>query len=375
MFNKMNKSGITIVTILILICITVISLVVFIPKTDKIKYEIIYDGVDGNGIVFRNEEFFDLSSYEKLIYNNIIEGQFVSNGTNVVSAYKKGYIKATLEKLIETEKSIVTYQNQNIINSFDDKQIKNFDFEIDVAIKRMSEDDEGYIELYGNLCRLMVERQEYIRNNYNTDTNDYLQGLYADELNMAESLSQWCDEFNTLNDGFVGFYCDGYESEFTTEKVQGISSCKDFELLWKNDYLVNNNGFKLVKDSTWYIALNVDDASMFREGSYYPVYISNEAQSEVGLLERIIEDKKGCVLIFSFSDNVEKYLDIRTTKVFVGQRVEGFCVDRKCVHNGVVTIKENKKKRDVNVNIIYENEDIILFNVSDELVVGQKVYK
>ncbi len=374
--SRGNKNRILLFIIAVVLCLCIILGLIFalIPKTDNIAYKIHYDGIGGKGVVFRDETYFDLSSYEKILFGNIIEGQHVQQGTKIASAYKKGYIKNTLNKLAETEKNIAAYQNQNILTSFDDKNIKNFDFEIDVTIKRMSEEDNGYIELYGTLCNLISARQQYIRNNYNTENNDYLQGLYADEKNMTEALAAWCDVFSASEDAFVGFYCDGKESELNIEKAQNITY-KETENLFKASTDEMNKGFKLVKDSKWYIAAKVEDSSLFAVGSTYPVYIDNEKSFEAGLVEKIIDDRSGSVVIFSFSDNVEKYLDIRITNVFVGQRFEGYTIKNDYIKNGEVKIKAGKKKSTVPVNILYQDEDFIIFDVNEQLSLGQKVYK
>ncbi len=374
--NRLNKNRIILLVVALVSIISIIALllVVFIPKTDKIVYEIHYEGVSGEGIVFRNERFVDLSDYEKISYNNIIDGQFVSAGTNIASAYKKGYIKTTLEKLTETEKNIVTYQNQNIITEFDDKTIRNYDFEIEVIIKKMSEENSGNIELYGELCNLMRKRQEYIRGAFNTENNNYLQGLYTDEITLTESLQNWCDVFCATDDCFIGFYCDGYEREFNFEKANNISY-KEISNLLKKEYNADLNGFKLINDGKWYIAVTVDDSSLFSVGSCYPVYLNNEKESEAGLLEKIVEDKNECILVFSFEENVEKYINVRKTNIFVGQRFEGFCLDADFVENNEVTVKNNKEKYSIPVNVTFKNERMVIFDITDQLEVGQKVYK
>ncbi len=371
---KNKKKLIIIASVVVLACIIGILLSVLIPKTDVIEYEIYYDGIKGEGIIFRDEVFYDLNGYEKVYYENVVDGQQILKNTPIASAYKKGYIKATLQKLFETEKSIVTYQNQNVITGFDDKNIQQLDFEIEVTIKQMSEKKDGYIELHNTLADLMYSRQEYIRSTYNTESNAYLQGLYSDELSMIESLKTWCDQLIASDDGYISFYCDGQEQKFNGEKAQSISY-DEFRDEVERTYTDDHYGFKIVKDGKWYALVETDDGSAFQTGNYYPVYINNETQSEAGYLEKIIENRKGDILVFSFDDNIEKYLDIRTANIFIGNRFEGFAVDSEYIKNGVAIVKKDKEKHNIEVNVLYENDDIVIFDTTNELALGQKVYK
>ncbi len=373
---KINKNRIflLIIAIVLIVSVVVVFVNILVPETNEIIYEIRYDGVKGKGIILREENFVDLSSYEKTLYNNIVEGQFIKAGTEIATAYKKGYIKLTLEKLTETEKNIVIYQNQNIITEFDDKKIRDFDFEIDVIIKKMSEESHGYIELYCELCDLIRQRQNYIRETYNTENNNYLQGLYADEISLTEALKSWCDAFTAPYDGYVSFFCDGKEGELNIQRA-GEITCKDVANLLKEEKNSYFNGFKMVKDNKWYALMTVEDVSLFSIGSIYPVYIGNETQWEEGHLEDIRQDKSGYLLVFSFDNNVEKYLDIRNTDIFVGQRIEGFCVENGFVENNEVVVEINDQKTRIPVETLYENEDIVIFEAVDQLKVGQKVYK
>ena len=237
----------------------------------------------------------------------------------------------------------------------------------------MSEEDGGYIDLHRKLCDLIKERKEYIRTSYNTESNSYLQELYSDELTMAESLKTWCDEIVSTK-GFVGVYCDGAENDLNIDKAQNISY-KENETILKTQYTNDLKGFKIVSDDKWYITLKVDDASLFDIGSCYPVFIDNEIAAEAGTLEKIVEERGKYVLVFSFADNVEKYIDLRITDAFVGQRFEGFSLKDGYVQNGEITVKFDKKKQSIPVNVVYQNDDIVIFDVDEQLTLGQKVYK
>ncbi len=368
-----NESIITIVILLAVIAVAVLA-TVFIKSSTHIEYEVLYNGIDGKGLIVRNEKFCDLSQYEKLDFEQFIDGDKIENGQKVVTAFKKGYIKATLDKLAETEKNIVTYQNQSVISSYDDKKINKFDFDIDVVIRNMSEDSDGFIELYTKLCSLMQEREDYIRENFNTDSNTYIQQLFADEKSLTESLGSWCDVLSAQNDGFIGFYCDGFENELNFEKVQAMVG-QDVKNYLNKEYSSNNSGFKIVNGEKWYLIISTKRATEFTEGLSYPVYIGNDTQSEIGCVEKIINDKKGKALVVSFTENVEKYIDFRLTDVHLGERIEGFSVKPSFVKNNSVIIKNGREKTEVPISAVYSDEDRVIFTVDDALKVGQKVYR
>ena len=136
----------------LLLAILVGILIFALPGKTMLTYKILYTGLSAEGLLVRSESITALDEYEKIDYENMIDGQFVESGSKIATAYKKGYIKNTLSKLADTQESIVTYQNQNIIQNFDDRTIAKLDFEISVVIRKMAENTQGYIELYGELC-------------------------------------------------------------------------------------------------------------------------------------------------------------------------------------------------------------------------------
>ncbi|MBR2860806.1 MAG: hypothetical protein IKB86_03110 [Clostridia bacterium] len=360
---------------LIVIVLTGIVLaVVLIPKSTEISFDIVFDGIDGHGLFVRDEASVELEAYEKVVFENLSEGDLVEKDDPVVSAYKKGYIKATIDKLAETEKNIVQYQNQNIISGFDDKNIKNFDFEIQVAIQQMSTATENYLELYNTLCHLMQDREAYIRQTYNTESNTYIQGLYADEKALLESIKAWQDQIIAQKSGFISFYFDNAEGALTCENVLNLEA-ETFKEYLEKKYDSNLCGFKIVSDGKWYLAVSVKDVSVFDLNTHYTVFIGGDNAGEIGCLEKIISDRKTKLLIFSFEENVEKYLDMRKADVFIGERIEGFSIDSKYVVNSAVVIKGENGKETVPVEVIYSDGKRTIIKETDALKIGQKVYK
>jgi len=358
-------------TVAVLLIIAVI--VILIPKSKTVSYEITYYGLSGKSVIVRDETVFDLSQYEKLDYNNIIDGQLVEADTEICTAYKKGYLKTNLDKLAETEKNIVTYQNQSIISGYDDKIIEAFDFDIDVTIYKMSTEESGYIELYGKLCSLLSEREEYIQKNYNTDSNTYLQGLYQDERNLADSLVAWSDKFVAQNEGYVGFYCFANEKNSYDELIN-LSFGEIDDVIDEEDQ-AKQNCFKLVNGIEWYAFVEADKDEALEVNAYYPVYIGNAAECETGCLVKIIEGKKANIYVFSFNENIEKYLELRETDIKIGSRYEGFSIPSDYIVNSTVTVKVDGRKQKITVNVLYDDGKNSIVEVTDDLKIGEKVYR
>ena len=366
-------AGIVLIAFLLLAILAGILLFVLPGKT-ALAYTVLYTGLSAEGLLVRSETTTPLDEYEKIDDENMIDGQFVQSGSKIATAYKKGYIKNTLSKLSDTQESIVTYQNQNIIQSFDDRTIAKLDFEISVAIRKMAENTQGYIELYGELCRLVEQRHSYIRENFNTDSNTYLQGLYSDEKNLLESLRAWCDEFTAPADGYIGFYCDGFENTLSAEQLAAVKPA-ELKGYLQADYNKNINAFKLVTEPKWYVAIVTDQISAFQQGMHYPVFIGNAEESEIGCLESIVTERNSSVLVFSFEKNVEKYLDIRTATVHIGERFAGYSVPSSYVKNGTVTVKNEQGKQETAVEVLYDNGETAILQETPVLKVGQRVYQ
>ncbi len=358
----------------LLLAILVGILIFALPGKTMLTYKILYTGLSAEGLLVRSESITALDEYEKIDYENMIDGQFVESGSKIATAYKKGYIKNTLSKLADTQESIVTYQNQNIIQNFDDRTIAKLDFEISVVIRKMAENTQGYIELYGELCRLVEERRSYVRENFNTDSNTYLQGLYSDEENLLESLRAWFDEFIAPADGYIGFYCDGFEGAMNAEQ---LASVKPAELkgYLQADYNKNINAFKLVTEPKWYVAIVTEQSSAFQQGMHYPVFIGNAEESEIGCLENIVTERNSSVLVFSFEKNVEKYLDIRTATIHIGERFAGYEVPSSYVKNGTITVKNQQDRQEIAVEVLYDNGETAILQETPALKVGQRIYE
>lgn len=368
MFNFKIKPIYLIAAVLV-VAVIITLLAVFIPKSEEIQYNIIKNGISLDGTIVRSETTESLNEYEKLDYGRIIEGQYIEDDSVIVKAYKRGYIKSTVEKLEQTEKSIVTYQNQTILKNNEDKKIDKFDFEISVLIRKMSEENTDLIEMYTKLCSVIKERRDYITTTYLSEANTYLAGLYKDEENLQASIDSWCDTVKAQQAGYISFYCDGREDKLTPEAIDTLTP----KMLGASDEKTGT--YKLITSEKWYIAVPyTGNTELLQQGMYYSVFIDNSDAAETGCLEKIIGEKRNTVLVFSFEDNVEKYLDKRDVTVLVGERFEGFTIKNKYIKDSSVIVKDAEGKKNVPVEILYQDNEITLFQKNDQLKVGQKVY-
>ncbi len=373
MARRINKKLYLALIAVALIVITVLA-IVLAPKTCAVDYKIVKNGIQLEGVIIRTEQAVDLSEYEKLDFGGLIDGQKVEAGQQVVSAYKKGYIKTTIEKLVQTEENIVTYLNQTILTNYDDKEIERFDFEIDVVIRKMAELDQGYIELYRNLCDLIEQRREYINEKYMSEKNTYLEDLYKDEQNLQEAINAWLNTFCADEDGYISFYCDGLEENLLPQEIDSLTLTQS--TLDKIKKAANpGNSYKIVTDEKWYIAIPYSkDVSMLQQEMYYSVYIGNENESELGCLSKIISNKRDNVLVFEFDKNVQKYLDKRVVNILIGERYEGFSIKNEFVNDSQVIIKTNDGKQRVDVEILFSDDKNTIIKETPELKLRQKVY-
>ena len=373
MTRKINKKLYIQMAVIALITATVFS-IIFAPKTCAIDYQIIKNGIEVEGVIIRDEQAFNLSEYEKLDFGGLIDGQKVEKGQQVVSAYKKGYIKTTIEKLVQTEENIVTYLNETVLKNYDDKEIERFDFDINVIIQKMAELDQGYIELYKNLCDLIKQRRNYINEKYMSEKNTYLEALYKDEKNLQEAINAWLNTFYADEDGYISFYCDGLEDKLLMQEINLLSSAQIApEKIKKIEK--PSNSYKIITDEKWYIAVPYSkDVSMLQQGMYYSVYIGNETESELGCLSKIITDKRNNILVFEFDKNVQKYLDKRLVNLLIGERYEGFSVKSEFINNSAVIIKTKDGKQSVEVEVLFSDDNNTIIKETPALKIRQKVY-
>ena len=159
--------------------------------------------------------------------------------------------------------------------------------------------------------------------------------------------------------------------------AEQLASVKPAELkgYLQADYNKNINAFKLVTDPKWYVAIVTEQSSAFQQGMHYPVFIGNAEESEIGCLENIVTERNSSVLVFSFEKNVEKYLDIRTATIHIGERFAGYEVPSSYVKNGTITVKNQQDRQEIAVEVLYDNGETAIMQETPALKVGQRIYE
>lgn len=370
------------VIIPVLLLAGVLLLWLLLPRTSHIRYGTVSSPLSGDAIIVRDETAVPLSGYEKIVYH-ASEGELLTKGGAILSAYKTGYPSNNLASLIQLQRNIVVYQNETTLQDFDKPELTQMDFDIDVTIKQMQAggDDASFTALHKKLLQLLKARQEYIRSNFTPD--GVLQQYYDDEDKLLTQMESWMDEYTAQQDTYISYYTDGLEQSYQPSKLADLKTSdilNDIKLLKKNitQEKTVTLQYKTVNPGKWYIVLPTKNtAYRDKTGQSYEIFLNNSTQPVIGQLYKVIEDYQD-LLIFEVSDGLGQYLSQRTVFASVGKRVTGFMVPLSYIEQGenaVLHVDANGKNETVTVQILDQNEQwAVVEPVSGTLAIDQKIY-
>ena len=131
----------------------------------------------------RDEQVISAENYGKVSFI-ATEGEYVTADAQVAQIYKKGYNDKVLSDLLEVQTKIGQYQENNILGDVLDQDLLAINTSIEqkaeeIAAAVNGKTDANLIGLEKDLNRLMADKQEYLKNKVNADTQ--LQDYYAQE--------------------------------------------------------------------------------------------------------------------------------------------------------------------------------------------------
>lgn len=320
----------------------ILTLIVFAYILFQISINVIEKNVET--VVVQNESF-ELKVTAKGL---IIRDEYL------VKSNKDGNISITAnngERLKKNDTLTVIY-NEN-------KKIDENKKEITKLNKEIEELKLEYEKSNSELSRSLIEKkintkkeQRLVLNNENNKNMTYL---------------------NTSTSGIISDKYDGYEEIYSLDNIENITkedidnTHNNYKILDMENKSVKESDIvaRIIKDDYSYIAIYVDDSSVFEENQKVEIGFDNNKVQ--GIVEKIYTKDDNNVIIFKISNqNVEIY-DTRVKEFdIIYKQIDGLKVPIQSVKEvddkkGVYVLNEETRKIDFIElkSIQYENEDFI----------------
>lgn len=275
--------------------------------TEHAVYSSITDRVELEAFLFRDERLIPATASGTNCFLSE-DGKKVRRGENIVVTYSDPADVEIQKRISEIDKRIDVLEKSSLSTGASTTNIKMIDDQIDelmLSIIRQVDANEfdKVIREKEELLILMNRRQAIIKeDSYASE----LSMLYSEREELNESLSGARILTESPQSGYFYSTVDGYENQFTLEKLSQLTGEK-FELLSEavpDESIISANCGKIVSTSTWYIAVAFDKrtAEGFNDGKGYPVTFqySNNTVLNMTLERRITRtDKDMTVLVFS----------------------------------------------------------------------------
>lgn len=347
---------------------------IFSPAVSYIRYGSMSSSGLWDAVIIYDEQLISIPENDRLIYQ-AAEGEMVSQGQEVASLYKKGYVVSAVKDLWELQKSIVSAQENETIKDIYKPELVQYDLDIEKTLKSIQDYEDGdlfYFELNSELIRLMEERQQYIRDNFSP--SDSVALLYEDEKERAAALSGWQEKVLAPAEGYISWFTDGLEESLSASKLSGLTASLVKQSLNKNTAVNNRREgevAKIIRPERFYIAALCDNDAL-SVGSEAEIYISGVEQAFKAQVYDIINERDK-IIVFEISgeDDVRRALGMRSVRISINSPIsQGFIIPSGFIRedeNGlyVYVLDSQGKKKAVYINRLAEEDNQTLVSAKD----------
>ncbi|MFU0801483.1 MAG: HlyD family secretion protein [Xylanivirga thermophila] len=362
----------------------------------SVEYGSITTENKSHALIVRNEQIHTAPIYGKVLFH-VDENQMVKNGDVLATIYKSNYQEEVVYQLYNVQEKIINYQEQNIIDKINDKDldkvqedINNIIYDIqenirDTNMKQMDKKER-------NVRLLLEQRKEIIDKKGNSD--EYLKNLYDEQNKLTEQIKDWKLDIVSPASGLVSFYIDGLEQILNFDSLDEITTESYQELLQyqapskdqgqnQNQAKANQPFFRIVDTNKWYIICELPSSPFFYKinddvsigFSEIPVKDTNAK-----IVKLVDGDTQGKLMVLELGNDIQNVINVRNTKVNISKKFEGLKVPKSAIikykgKEGVTKLKNGEKKfieikivaYDDKYAIIEHNDQYEKLNVNDQI--------
>ena len=342
-------------------------------------------------VIVRDEICISTERYDRILFD-VIEGADVQADEQIAQVFKWGYQEETMQTLLEVQKQILEHQSkliEGIVNQELDAltlQLEQKQQEIRAA--RNAQNGQDILQLEQELKTLLLKRAELLRD---IQPDEALNDLYLQQEQQLKNLSTWKrDIINTVGEGVVSFYFDGYEQALNANKLNMINAdliggvLRGTSITQGGSSSAESLLYRLVDSSHFYVAFLTDAASPLRvvENETYTLVFDGYASRPFSgtALAPIVSDKK-IVNILEFHQDMGSLLGVRVVSASLMKDAAGLKIPVKAIEMregrpGILRVSGDETIfTQVDVLAADETEAIIRASNTEQLLVAGLRYK
>ena len=368
----LTSKNLLIAAIALVVVISIVLIVILQSSIYTAGKASISFSYDTQGVIIRNEKLYktDVSSRTKLVTE---EGANVARGDVIAEVYTSDYNQAVIDELNACEKKILDYLRNNLLKDVLNQDLDSLDQQIDELSAQIrtciiNGDTAEMTDYYSDLCTLMQQRRDFLRNQVNEDS--HLAELYAREDELLVQVESWTKFSIAEEDGIVSYYFDGAEAsltpsnmkELTADELLNIQNGKSYYTLASSADAVPL--YRLVKESDWYVAIVSNEPIKEFENSNTAFTVSFASGDADEILTAKVADYKEdagkYIYYICFSGFNKNLLTPRFIELTISCEYIGLTVPKKAVKmvdgKTGVYIKDGKEMCFVEVEVLIEQD-------------------
>ncbi|MCL2811140.1 MAG: hypothetical protein FWD25_04530 [Clostridia bacterium] len=291
--------------------------------------------LEGHAVIVRDERLEDTESITNIDFI-AEEGAMVRAGENICSVYSAGYNQLEIDRLNRVRMELQAYHRDRLSRGrAGDTQlepiqdtIRNLTTDIRNVVQRTRRG--SLINLERQLKDSLRSRQVYLRRYFPDDTA--LISHYNNEASQINKIESWTRTFSAHEESLVSFYTDGYENTVNAQTFMNLTPADVHNVLagrpLPQDIVVRGRQpiYRTVAPDVWYVLLLVNDRDWNPgEGQDYKMQL--EGFQDFLVDARVITSTRignEILVRLEVHADVRPVLNIRTTRMRVGEFVDGF---------------------------------------------------
>lgn len=346
-----------------------------------------------SALVMRNETVMT-STHTGSLLSQATEGSRVAKGQLLAMVIPEG-MESTLTELYNVEQQIVDRERQLMLQGkgVAAKEIfSETNEEIKPIITMVRQDTMlmklGNMTSYASSIRVLMEKRD--TDLMDVDFNDeQLTALRGSETSLRNQLENRANSIYADAPGIVSYKLDGHETDITYDLLMDMVDTKCESLIKESNSIItgdlsvkqNEPVLRIVQNDVQYFACEIENAPMeqFQLGSTHVIRIPSEGISIPDCsVVRSSVTRKGMLIVFKTSNQVERLLDRRTINIEIVQtKTSGIRVPVSALvdadyDRGTATIYVNESgyARGYTVQVKdYDREYAIIAPISEEQTV------